>query len=307
MPEVQEQTGISMEEYAKARSAGEVPVEKPAATTQKETVKTAPESAAGTTEEEKPNKGGGFQRRIDKLTKRNTELEEIAREEREARQRLEAKTAGRDPAELSKKATTEQGPRPEPDINDPKYKGETGWDLYFKDVRAWDREQAKLEALKEVDAKTKKDTELSKAQQQEKTIADSFQKKYEAAKAKHEDFEELLSDDDSEAKQIVQGSVIDGFILDPENEGIEVLVHLCKHPGEIARIAALSPQKQIRELGKIEETVISDKENSSPEQKKPTLPAPIRPVATGTAKSAAKPENMNMEDYAKWRTANRAH
>jgi len=306
MPEVIQNAEPSMAEYVKARTAGEDPA-KAAATTPQEPVKTAPESATGTTEEEdKKPKGGGFQRRIDKLTKEKSTLEETIREEREARQRLEARLAGRDPAELSKKATTEQGPRPEPDINDPKYKAENGWDLYFKDVRAWDREQAKLEALKEVDAKTKKETEQTEAQRQEKLIAESFQKKYEAAKAEYPDLEEILTDEESEAKLIQQGSVIDGFILDPENEGVKVLVHLCKHPGEIARIQALSPQKQIRELGKIEESLTGEtKETSSPEPKKPTLPAPIKPVATGTAKSAVKPENMSMEEYANWRKASR--
>lgn len=306
MPEVEIQNaGVSMADYVKARTAGEDPAK--AATTPPEKVETAPESATGKTEEEgKTKSGGGFQRRIDKLTKSLSEKDAALQEEREARQRLEARLAGRDPAELAKKPI-EQGPRPEPDINDQKYKGQDGWELYNKDVRAWDREQAKLEALKEIDAKTKKETEQSTAQSREKTIADSFQKKYEAAKAKHGDLEELLMDEDSEAKQIVSGSVMDGFILDPENEGIEVLIHLCKNPGEISRIQALSPQKQIRELGKIEESLLSgtEQETSSPQPKKPTLPAPIRPVSTGTAKSAAKPEAMSMEDYAKWRTASR--
>lgn len=304
MPEVAEQNaGPTMAEYVKARTANGDPAK---AATSEQPVKTAPESATGKPEGEDKPKGGGFQRRIDKLTKRQTEIEESNRLLREENERL--RLAGRDPAELTKKPV-EQGPRPEPDIKDPKYQGENGWDLYFKDVRAWDREQAKLEALKEVDAKTKKDTEQSTAKQQEKVIADSFQKKYEAAKAKHEDLEELLTDEDSEAKLIAQGSVIDGFILDPENEGVEVLIHLCKNPGEIARIQALSPQKQIRELGKIEESLLSgtEKETSSPEQKKPTLPAPIKPVSGGTARSAAKPDSMSMEDYAKWRTANRTH
>jgi hypothetical protein len=311
MPQ-QQAAEVSMADYVKARSAGESVTEKAAITPEKEQIKTEPESAAGTQESEKDkSKGGGWQRRIDKLTRRGTELEESLKEEREARQRLEAKLAGRDPAELKPQTSVEPGARPEPRSGDlkadgtPKY---ADYDEFLRDVRKWDKEQLTQEfSGKLTEAQKKAQTEDENAKQ-EKVITESFQKKTQAAQAKYEDFKEVVFGEDSPVTEglIQAGSTIDGFILDPENEGLEVLYHLCKHPEEIERISKFSPQKQIRELGKIEDTVLASADSeTSPEPKKAALPAPIRPVSTSTSKSSVKPENMSMAEYAKWRQANR--
>jgi len=306
MPEVAEKTQQqpTMEEYVASRKA--TAGQQSAAAALPEKAETAPESAAGTPESEsdKKSKGGGFQRRIDKLTKRGTELEESLREEREARQRLEAKLAGRDPAELTKKQqSTELGARPKPKTDDKNPDGTAKYadfEAYEDDLLAWNREKIKAELT----ADSKKAAEGEQIRQQDQKIIENFTKKKDAAMEKYADFEEVVLDED--APEIKPGSVIDGFILDPENEGLEVLYYLRKNPDEVGRISAMSPQKQIRELGKIEEKILEDsKSDSSPEPKKAALPAPIKPISTSTSKSAVSPDKMSMEEYAKWRRAPR--
>lgn len=295
MPE-QQTAEVSMDDYVKARSAGETITEKPAAITpEKENIKTESESAPDNLEsEEDKAKGGGWQRRIDKLTKKFNASES-------ARLAAESKLAERAPAESVKDKPIEPGARPEPKSTDLKADGKpkyADYDEFLTDIRKWDKEQASLEG--------KQQTEKQEQAKQEKFVTDSFQNKAKAAEGVHADFKDVVFGEDSPVTEgkIVAGSIIDGFILDPDNEGIEVLYHLCKNPTEIERIGALSPQKQIRELGKIEDAILADqKTEDSPPPKKAALPAPIRPVSTSTSKSTVPLEKMSMDDYARARKA----
>lgn len=308
MPEVQA-VEVSMDDYVKARSAGEKPAEKQAAITPSEQIKTESEPATDNLEsaEDKKSKGGGWQRRIDKLTK---ELNE----ERRARQVAEAKGTERTPTEQAKDKPVEQGQRSKPKSSDLKADGTPkypDYDAFLEDYAAWRDEQLEEKFSGKLTEAQKKAQTDAENQKQEKVITEAFEKRTKAAQAKHDDFEETVFGEDSPISEgrIQSGSVIDGFILDPDNEGIEVLYHLCKNPGEIDRISKLSPQKQIRELGKIEDSILASngtEEKHSPDQKKVNgLPPPIRPVATGTAKSAVKLSELGMDDYAKARKEGR--
>ena len=298
MPEVQETQQPTMEEYVASRTA-------PAATTpEKEQVTTAPESATGTPESEEKKKGGGWQRRIDKLTKRSAELEETLREEREARQRLEARLAGRDPAELTKQPV-EQGPRPRPKSTDTKPDGTAkyaSWEAYEDDLLAWQEENL----TSKLTAKQKQEQEASQQERSNQEIATKFKQRGDDYFKANPDDRELILGEDSPAVDIPAGSPMDAVIIDSEHS-FQMLKHLCENPEEIERIASLNPLGQVREMLKIEQLVSGTSlENSSPEPKKAGLPAPIKPIATSTSKSAPKPENMTMAEYAKWRTANRS-
>lgn len=303
MPE----TEVSMEEYVASRTSAPVETEKPAAITPPEKITTDPESATGTpeSEEEKKAKGGGWQRRIDKLTKRSSELEETLKEEREARQRLEAKLAGRDPAELSKPKTTEPGARPKPKSTDLKADGTSkyaDYDEFIEDLTDWKSEQVKTATIAEMTAAQKKAAEEAEQQKQAKAFEDGFLKRGNEYFEHNPDDKELMLGEDSPAKAIPAGSVVDAIILESEH-GMKVLAHLCKNPDEIPRILGLHPVAQAREMMKIERTFESTEEKTSPEPKKASLPAPIKPISTSTSKSAIKPENMDMEDYARGRNA----
>lgn len=315
MSDIQTVTEPTMEEYAAQRtSSPEVKVteENKAAITPPEKVTTAPESAPGTSEtdkeESKSKTGGGWQRRIDKLTKRNSEIEETLNDERLARQRLEAKLAGRDPADSTKKNES-AGARQEPQPTDanpdgtPKY---TDWNEFQKDLRKWDREQIRAELLGEVEKKTHEVRARTEAEKQAAEITKTFTERLDAVSKKYSDFKEIVEGEDSPALEIPQGSVMDAAILDSEH-GAEMLYKLCQKPEEIKRIAALPPMQQAREMFKLEQSLTpapsEEKEKQPPEPKKSTLPTPIKPVSGGTSKSTVKLDEVSMDEYVRQRKA----
>lgn len=82
--------------------------------------------------------------------------------------------------------------------------------------------------------------------------------------------------------------------------GPQVQYYLGTNPREAARIAALSPAQQIREIGRLEARV------SSPAPRRVTqAPAPIKPVAGNSKPRLSYSDDMSMEDYAKLRAAGR--
>lgn len=82
--------------------------------------------------------------------------------------------------------------------------------------------------------------------------------------------------------------------------GPQVQYYLGKNPREAARIAALPPAHQIREIGRLEARV------SAPAPRRTTqAPAPIKPVAGNSKPRLSYSDDMSMEDYAKLRAAGR--
>jgi len=99
------------------------------------------------------------------------------------------------------------------------------------------------------------------------------------------------------------GQLSDGarrLILDA---GPALLDHLARNPDEHDRIAALSPLRQIAELGKIEgklDKPAAEKTEAAP-NKISKAPAPIRPMTGGKSASNGYSENMNDREYREWR------
>lgn len=82
--------------------------------------------------------------------------------------------------------------------------------------------------------------------------------------------------------------------------GPQVQYYLGKNPREAARISALSPAQQIREIGRLEARVLS------PAPKRVTqAPEPIKPVAGNSKPRLSYSQDMSMEEYAQLRKAGR--
>lgn len=74
----------------------------------------------------------------------------------------------------------------------------------------------------------------------------------------------------------------------------KVAKHLYSNPSEVERIASLSQERQLKEIGKLEERL-----SSAPKVSK--APAPINPIGKGNAVSSKSPENMSMDEYIAYR------
>lgn len=279
MPEetIQAPAEFSLDTYRQTR--GEVPApaeeEKPSeAPAEQPEAKTEPESETGNEEQEhdeegeQPKKKGGFQRRIDKLTRERAEMAARIAE-------LEAKAGGEKPAAAA--------PQPQ---GKPSVENFDTYDAYVEALADWKFEQrAAADRQREEEAKTQ-------AQQKDKLTA--WGEKVKAAAGKYDDFEEVAYNPAVSITPAMQEAILDSPV------GPDLAYWLGSHPQEAARISDLSPVSQARELGKIEASL------ATPETKKTkpsAAPAPIKPVSAAAAPSTKKPEAMSYEEYRQWRQA----
>jgi len=86
-------------------------------------------------------------------------------------------------------------------------------------------------------------------------------------------------------------------ILDID-EGPQVAYHLATNLHECARIASLSGRQQALEIGKLAARLAA-----KPEPKRiSAAPEPVKPIKS-TGSTQKRPEDMTMDEYAKWRNA----
>lgn len=108
----------------------------------------------------------------------------------------------------------------------------------------------------------------------------------EKAKAEMPDFDEVIANENVTITETM------GMAILNSDHGPKIAYHLGKNPAEAARIAALSPARQLLALGALEVTL-----NAPP--KTTTAPDPITPIKGGRANPAPKtPHEESMEEYA---------
>jgi hypothetical protein len=187
--------------------------------------------------------------------------------------------------ELEKKLTSlegelqslkQQAKPPEPELKepvetDPKYrneKGEFDWKQFSKD-------QAKYEAAIAVKDERKRQAE-ERAQEQNRKLLERHTAAEEKAKTAHKDFDAVM--------ERIKGTELDkppafvlGFLNDSELSG-EVRYYLATHTDETKKIFELSPIRGIKELGRIEDSLI-----------KPSTTTKETPVVSGAIPRGAPP------------------
>ena len=273
-------TGIMPEPPKKEASAASKvqPPEKVESATEK--VETAPETDAGKESQESKKGKLTAAERIGQLIAKNKELEEKLKAVRPAVQEEKPEVK----AEPEKKAKTQTPPKPDP--KDKKYlesKSEDPFAEYLEDLAEWTADRKLEKRWAEHTAEQEKAAQEKKVAEANKAIETEWNKRVDAASKKHPDLKEVLSAV-VQAKLIPQNGPIDAYILDSPL-GVEVFYELCSNPDEIARIAALSPVQQIRELDKIERglaTAEEEKKDDIPLEKKEEDTAPV--IKTTSAK-----------------------
>jgi hypothetical protein len=267
--------------YQQWRETGEQPAaqdekETPATTSEQEESEAAADSGtAEDTEQEEaqpPKKKGGFQRRIDELTKANRELE-----------RRLAESAVK-PAETPKPA--ESAPTGEPQAKD--------FDTYEGYVRALtiylDQER---EAKKADDARKKANDEKAVE------IANTWQSRSDEVRKQHADFDDVME----AGENLPISAAMRDFLIESDR-GPELAYTLAKKPGEVERIAKLSPIAAARELARIELSLAPKSEAPKPKPRVTQTPEPIRPV--GRTSAAAKKPLVEEDDFSAYEKRRRA-
>src|SRR5215510_5694087 len=290
-PAVEQGTGTPIDqiptdfkEYDRWRNTGELPTKQeektaPPAAPEERASEEAPEPAATTAPDSEPDdvqeagtpRGGSRQRKIDRLVRENSELQQRLRALEQTAPAAAPPTPGTPPPAA--------GGTPRPDLNDYKTLED-----YTEALTEWKLDQRE-EKRKAEEAQRAADA-VRKAEQ------DGWTVKEQAAQKAHPDYQELI-----ESTPIPQGPGVLAArqALLEEEHGAEVLYWLAKNPVELKRIAALSPVSAVVAIGKLAAAYGSP----APENPKPKVssaPRPPSPISHGTVKTAP---DVNDEDFAR--------
>jgi hypothetical protein len=232
---------------------------------------------------DKPNKKGGFKRRIDKLSAAKAE----AQREAEYWKSLALKGAVEKPIESKPVESKVVEGKPDPESFETHQE-------YIEAITDWKietREKAAKEQAKKAETQAKYEARLKSHSER---VADFAEKT--------DDFEEVVNavDDVPAPNHLID------LILESENSP-ELMYEIAKNKDEYKRICEMSAIAAAREIGKIESKLASKySEEKKPEQKKLTsAQKPLEPVGKSSKGSVTKsPEDMTFEEFKRWRSKN---
>ena len=237
--------------------------------------------------EEKPKVRGGFQKKIDKLTKEKAELE------------ARAAAAERRAQELAEKGGKEQTKSADSDP-EPKEEDFTDVKEYWKAIGRWTARQ-------EMKAQQEK-SEREEAEEQAKEAWEGHAQRIEEAKEKYDDFEDAVDVPTPwplEHPTQLQAAAAEAFrisVIEDENSA-ELLYFYGTHQEEFAKLGDMTPAQVVKAIARQ-----SDKLTGKKEEPKPKLvskaPPPIHPVSGGATKSTVPlDQTESMAEYKKLRQA----
>jgi hypothetical protein len=278
-------------EAVTAAMAPPVKVEKPAEVespvveaASTETVDKPPESAPAKPAEVVPPKKnkGGFQKKIDKLTRANADTT------RERDYWREQALKGKTPEQPTTATAEVFADDPKPNVE----KFETHADY--------------IEALTDWKVRTAQRTEQEKAKKVERDAEhskrlDSWNVKLEKAREVHDDFDSVMSESVPVSPVMSEAMLTSDF-------GAELAYHFGKNPDVAKRIFELPPVAAAREIGKIETQLEKAAAPSSgeaaptPTTKTTVKPKPPTPVAGQATQTTTKPlDELPYQEYKKAR------
>lgn len=219
-----------------------------------------------------PKKKGGFQRRID----------ELSREAREANERyeramlvVERLTGGKQPAEGAQPQQKED-PKPErSQFEDP--------DKFTEALVAWTGKRAAQAAINEERGRNLH-AAILQAQQQ---LQSAYDERVAKVKEKHPDWEAKVMTNDVEISVPMAQEIV------TLEHGPLVALYLSEHKEEAKRISKLDERSAVREMARIEMKV-----STAPKPEVSNAPDPVKPVGTRNKAGPKSPEEESTEEYA---------
>jgi hypothetical protein len=219
-------------------------------------------------QEDEPNKSSkGVQKRFNKLTKKNSELQRQLDQERSEKERL---ISERQPQTPTKPPQDTSG---EPDPNN--------FETYAEYNRALVRHEAKVirEEEKRQEAEQRIQSELVEA-------GKKFEKNLESAKSKYDDFDDVF-DPDLQVNGAMQAVMLDSDV------GADIAYYLCKNPDEAAEIASMNPSQASRRMGLIEARFLNSEDTPGQPKKVSKAPTPVNGLKGSTSKTNGVPEDID--------------
>jgi hypothetical protein len=244
-----------------------------AAEPEAEPVETEPDAPGDETPEPEPPKPSGFEKRISKLTYQAREAERQAAYWRGI---AEGK-GGATPIPAS--AGTAGGLEPTATEGPPKQEQFETYDEY---LRALTRHEISTTMAQE----RKKLTGELEARE----LQGGFEKRVEAFRETHADFDEVAFSDDHQVSPTMRDAIVN------TQDGAEIAYWLGKNPEESNRIARLSPNHQILELGRISARLAA-RPPAPPPRPASAAPAPITPVKAGGKAVEGLRDDLPIEEW----------
>src|SRR5437016_2396707 len=262
-----------------------------------------PEAATQETEDEQQEQKpkGGFQRKIDKLTRERYELREQLAEIRGRLAAMETRPAGTN-------GRTETGdPEPKP----------TDFGTYEEYIKA----AARWVARQEHQSLSAKDREREAATEQaerEREIVSSYNERLEEFRADHDDFNYIVGK--AMLTQEIAPSV--QVALMEDERGPEMAYYLGQHPEVCDHLNSLSAAGAVKYLGRLSERLFPEnsaeeetEESGEASEEEPVrartpapravaqAPAPLKPVKKPAPTATGLADDLSMEEWVKRREA----
>ena len=244
-------------EVIEEQTPTETPASEPTTTVEPSAETPTPESTPQPTEPTPEDRQTKFQRRIDKLTREKYDLQRS----------LDAVSAQRAPVVETLPADVEPQ---EADFAD--------YGSYIKALTTFSVRQAQQEAVWAAQQQQQRAAEAS--------LAAQFEPQITAARAKYEDFDDVVS-----APIFAQDTQA---MLMQSPHGAEIGYYLGLHPAEAAAMNAMTPVAKARAIIALEQKIGTQQTKTVS-----TAPAPITPV-TGTAGSVKDPDKMTTDEWMVW-------
>lgn len=240
----------------------------------------AADSEAAPKEQVQRQKGeshSGWQKRVDRLTARNKQIEARAAE-------LEARLAEYERGRAEKEPTPAPAHKPAQD-DGPKLEDYATPNEWHDARSEWARD------------KQRQQEESAARDQQTREVWDAHNARISEARAKYDDFDDVAKSSDLQIPNNAAMAIIE------QPNSAEVAYYLATHADEAKKLIEMRPMQQIAAIARI-----SDKLSSPPAPKpKPAsqAPAPIKPVGGHATGSTVDLGSMSYQDYKRARAAQR--
>ena len=227
-----------------------------------------------------------LEKRFSEITKQREEARQDAQRERQARVDLEQRLAALEQQRQPQAINVDQEPQPS----------------QFSDAFEYAKALAEFSTER---ALAERDRQVAQAREQEaqQKIIQSWAQKVQEAKAELPDFDDLVASSDVVVNNAVRDAILESDV------GPKILYHLAENNDLAKKIASLSPNAALREIGRLEARF-----EAKPETKQTAplvrskAPAPIQPIRGGQGQPDV-PMSANGEwhgSYQAWKLARKA-
>lgn len=228
-----------------------------------------------------------LEKRFSEITKQREEARQEAQRERQARLDLEQRLAALEQQRQPEQAVNiDQEPQPS----------------QFSDAFEYAKALAEYSTEK---ALAERDRQIAQAREQEaqQKIIQSWAQKVQAAKAEMPDFDDMVASSDVVVNNAVRDAILESDV------GPKILYHLAENNDLARKIAGLTPNAALREIGKLEARFEAKAETAQTAPiVKSKAPAPIQPIRGGQGKPdiPISPTGEFHGSYQAWKAARKS-